>query len=232
VSVFAITYQLRLRTERWGNLVVRSDQIALGVLFILCALFWAGLWLALTLETPDRVLLYDFWDEPRHFDTAELNRIAERVNRTIEETGIDAEPIRLLPPYRRDDPGGFNWGWFAFVALQHGIVLVGLAVGVRLMFTGTRVVFNPRERTVAWMKVGLIGTKTWHYELDQMLLTLHPTVVSGKAWDWQGYALTLEAPDGRRLKLGRHKDSVKLREYASVIQEQGGLELQVDPFEQ
>ena len=62
----AYSYQLRQRTDASGNLVVRSDNIAAGLIVLLMGFAWAGLWAALLLDDPGWRRVYDLWDDPFH----------------------------------------------------------------------------------------------------------------------------------------------------------------------
>jgi hypothetical protein len=195
------SYQLRQRTDAADNLVVRSDNTAVGLIVLLFGLLWAGLWIVLLREDPNWREMYSLRREPSHFSAEELNRLADDIERTAKDSGIDMKPLLRPPPVSRRDPGGFAWGRFGLLVFTHGIPLIAIVTGLSLMFA--------------------FRTRRFVYPLSKVALVLHPKVIPGKAWDWTGFALTLVAGSERKLELARNKKREPLMAFAAPLQERG-----------
>ena len=223
-------YQLRMRTDSSGNLVVRSDNIAVGLIVLLFGLVWTGLWIALLREDPDWLEMYQLWREPSRVDAAELGRLADDIGTIAKDSGIDMKPLWRPPRVSRDDPGGFDWGHFGVLAFSHGIPLATIVTGLWLMFAHTRLVFDAHGKLVRWERVRPFRRRRDVYEFSAVSLVLHPRIIPGKAWDWTGFALTLVAGDKRKLEFARNRSRQHLIAFAAAIQE-AGIELRESPVE-
>lgn len=225
----APNFRLKPRTEANGNVTVKSDNIAMGLMILLVGLFCAGIFIAMFVGLGDPDEWYDLHREPLHVDTREMNKMIEDQNRRMLERDPQAEPLPTLPVIVRNEPGGFDWEAFGFLLMDHAFIVGGLiaaVVGCRIMFTGTTVTFDKRQALVEWQHTGIRRTSSTEYTLSQVGLVLHQTVIRNpRGFDWHGFAATLVNKDNATIQLARSKKMEALKQYTDEFHRLTGIEV-------
>ncbi|MDD5523410.1 MAG: hypothetical protein PHI84_21550 [Kiritimatiellae bacterium] len=192
-------------------------------------LFCAGIFIAMFVGLGDPAEWYDLHREPFSIDTRETNKITEEINRRMRERDPQAEPLPTLPVIVRNDPGGFDWEAFRLLLMNHAFIVGGLIAGVvgfRIMFTGTTVSFDKRRSLVEWKHTGIRRASSTDYELSQVGLVLHETVIRNpRGFDWHGFAASLVNKDNATIQLARSKKMEALRQYTDEFQTLTGIEV-------
>ena len=225
----ACNFRLKPKTDSSGKVRITSDNIAMGLMICLIGLFCAGIFITMLVGLGDPAEWYDFHREPFHFESSEINRSIEEMNRMNEELGLDVEPLEPMPHVSRHDPGGFDWEAFGLLLMNHAFILGGIIAGFagfRIMFTGTTVSFDKRQARVEWRHTGLRRASSIEYELSQVGLVLHETVVRNpRGFDWHGFAASLVNKDDGTIQLARSKKMDALKQYADDFQKLTGIEV-------
>ena len=222
-------FELKTKVDTSGNVTVKSDNIAVGLLICLMGLFCVGLFTAMIIGSPDPAQWYDFHREPISVDTRETNEIIEKINRDLLEQDPNAEPFQTLPVVVKSDPGGFDWEAFWPVIVIHAFGIGGLVaavIGPRLMLTGTTISFNKRQALVKWEHTSIRRTSSKEYDLSQVELILYKTEISSyQAPDWHGFAASLVNKDNASIQIARSKKMEAVKQYANEFRSLTGIEV-------
>ncbi|TFH14006.1 MAG: hypothetical protein E4H02_10750 [Lentisphaerales bacterium] len=103
------------------------------------------------------------------------------------------------------------------LALVAGGALV-LLLGIRLLFTGTRVAFDKRAGYADWRCVGIFRASRSRFALSDLQLVLHRSRVPNGLLNRDGFALSLIGPDGKAVQLARNKHVTAVNQYAQKLQ--------------
>jgi hypothetical protein len=226
---FTCNFSLTPKVDASGKVTVKSDNIAMGLVVCLVGFLFAGIFIAMVVGFCDPATWYDLRREPFDIDTRKLAREIEEHNQRMLEVDPNAEPLPSLPVIVRHDPGGFDWAAFGRLVVIHAFILAGVVagfVGLRIMFTGTKVIFDPGEGRAEWHHTGFWRASTHQYALSELTLVLRETVIRNpRGFDWHGYAASLVTKDNTALQVARRKNGNALREYAGDIRRLTGIEV-------
>ena len=226
------TFQLKPETSPQGEVVIRSDNVAMGLVFLLAGALVAWIFVTLVTIMGDYRHNFHFYREPFHVDTRAIDERTDRLNAWMKERDPNAKPLPKISEVVIDDPGGFDWGQLGMVLMTHGFILAGViatGLGARMMFTSTTVTFF-HGGGIRWHEVGLFKTSHLSYELNQVCLVLNPARIRNpRGLDWEGYALWIAAKDGRKFMIARDRDPDRLSVFAGSMQEAVGIGLDKIP---
>ena len=217
------SFSLKPKAAPGGNVTIKSDNVAMGLMVCLMGLLCAGMSIAVSGwngESSQR-------SEPDRKPFRAVNSLYGKSWEEIDVTqfGFDSEPSETAPPATKDAPGGFDG---KSLLMNHGLTavwIVAALIGIRIMFTGATVTFDTQHALVRWQETSLWGAHSAQYPLSQVSLVLHETVVRSRGTlDWHGFAASLVNSDSGAVQLARSKEIESVERYAADLQRLTGLE--------
>ena len=222
-------FSLEPQVDADGRVNVTSANTAMGLLICLMGFFCAGIFILMFFGLGGPAEWHDLRREPVRIHTRGMNRMAVEINRRRLEHDPDAEPLPMLPEIVRNDPGGLDREGFGLLLLNHAFMIGGVLVGVvglRIMFTGTTVIFDKQRELVTWRHQGIRDVRSTTCARSEVELVLHETLIrNSQGLDWKCFGVTLVTKERASVLLARGKDKDGLKQYAGEFRKLTGVKV-------